>query len=212
MIFFTSIPSITPVRQLELRAVVVAIPGDPHFIGARLVADLLFFDGWQVDFLGAGIPGVDLLEFVKKEPYDLLALSATLLEETSELATLVKNVRSLEKRPMIILGGAAVHSGKLTVPQHADVILESGNQLIPKVRELFKVGSADNSLADYLGRLGSRIQEIRQRKNLTQTDLSKLCGLDRAYLSAVENGKQNITIGALLKIAEALGVSRRDLL
>ena len=41
---------------------------------------------------------------------------------------------------------------------------------------------------------------------MTQRDLANASGLDRTYISMVEHGKQNLTIGAVLRIADALGV------
>jgi len=42
--------------------------------------------------------------------------------------------------------------------------------------------------------------------------LASSCGLDRTYISAVEHGKQNLTIGAAVKLADALNTSLVSLL
>ena len=42
---------------------------------------------------------------------------------------------------------------------------------------------------------------------MTQQDLSNASGLDRTYISALEQGKQNVTFGAVLRIAKALDIS-----
>jgi len=42
--------------------------------------------------------------------------------------------------------------------------------------------------------------------------LLRALGLDRAYISNVENGKQNLTISTMEKVAKALGVSVDQLL
>ena len=47
---------------------------------------------------------------------------------------------------------------------------------------------------------------------MTQGELAEASGLDRTYISLVEHGRQNLTIGAVLKIAHALDVSIGDLL
>jgi transcriptional regulator with XRE-family HTH domain len=39
---------------------------------------------------------------------------------------------------------------------------------------------------------------------LTQQELADAAGLDRTYISGLEHGKQNPTIGALLRLATAL--------
>ena len=47
---------------------------------------------------------------------------------------------------------------------------------------------------------------------MTQQELANASGLDRTYISLVEHGKQNLSIGAVLKIANALDAPLSDLL
>ena len=42
---------------------------------------------------------------------------------------------------------------------------------------------------------------------MTQQDLATASELDRTYISALEQGKQNVTFGAVLRIAKALNIS-----
>ena len=67
-----------PRTGLGVRAVVTPVEGDQHYLGARMIADFLAMDGWEVDFLGSGTPGKDLAEFVRQRKADLVALSSTL--------------------------------------------------------------------------------------------------------------------------------------
>ena len=53
---------------------------------------------------------------------------------------------------------------------------------------------------------------MRLRLRMTQRELGTVSGLDRTYISAVEQGKQNLTVGALLKIAQALRMPMGELL
>lgn len=56
--------------------------------------------------------------------------------------------------------------------------------------------------------VGRRIKELRIiTKDYSQAELADLIGCDRAYLSRVESGKQNVTIENLNQICNALGVS-----
>ena len=54
--------------------------------------------------------------------------------------------------------------------------------------------------------IGRRLNSIRTSRHMTQQELANTSGLDRTYISMVEHGKQNLTIGAVLRIADALGV------
>jgi len=61
-------------------------------------------------------------------------------------------------------------------------------------------------------RLGDNIKKIRTRKGMSQGDICRAIDMDRGYMSAIENGKKNITISQLEKLAQALGVSVDKLL
>ena len=41
---------------------------------------------------------------------------------------------------------------------------------------------------------------------MTQQDLANASELDRTYISALEQGKQNVTFGAVLRISKALNL------
>ena len=61
-------------------------------------------------------------------------------------------------------------------------------------------------------RLGDNIKKIRTRKGMSQGDICRALDMDRGYMSAIENGKKNITISQLERLAQALGVSVDKLL
>ena len=59
--------------------------------------------------------------------------------------------------------------------------------------------------------VGKRVRELRlERTALSQENFAKKIGLDRTYISSVEQGKRNISIVNLEKIATALGVSLKE--
>ncbi|MYJ12045.1 MAG: helix-turn-helix transcriptional regulator [Gemmatimonadetes bacterium] len=60
------------------------------------------------------------------------------------------------------------------------------------------------TLEGQLEALGRRVQELRKARGWSQQKLAAEAGLDRTYLGTVEQGRQNITIGAALRLAEAL--------
>jgi transcriptional regulator with XRE-family HTH domain len=59
-------------------------------------------------------------------------------------------------------------------------------------------------------KIGIRIKELREIQNLSQKDLSYSSDLDRSYIASVENGKRNISIVNIEKIAKALDVTLKD--
>ena len=60
---------------------------------------------------------------------------------------------------------------------------------------------------DIREKIGQRIKAIREEKELSQKDIAYAADLDRSYIASVENGKRNISIVNIEKIAHALKVS-----
>lgn len=89
-------------------SVLVACPGDEmHELGARMVADFLAADGWDVLFLGALSPAPELAELVVQRNIDVVALSAALEERIPEVAEVCAALRALEPAPLVVVGGLA---------------------------------------------------------------------------------------------------------
>ena len=59
--------------------------------------------------------------------------------------------------------------------------------------------------------IGNRIKELRQNKDLTQTELAQAVGKDRQYLYKIEKGKVTSNIVTISAIAVALEISLKDL-
>lgn len=57
-----------------------------------------------------------------------------------------------------------------------------------------------------------KIKELREKKNITQDDLSELSGVKKRSLVDYENGKSDIPLSKLQNIANALGVSVASLI
>jgi transcriptional regulator with XRE-family HTH domain len=61
-------------------------------------------------------------------------------------------------------------------------------------------------------KLGQNLKRIREEKGMTQGDICRATGFDRAYISRVENGEKNPTLLNLEKIAKALGIKPDELI
>lgn len=55
-------------------------------------------------------------------------------------------------------------------------------------------------------KLGGNLKRIRVKKNITQIEIAKTLGVDRSFVSNIENGKNNPTLATIAKLAQALGV------
>ena len=60
--------------------------------------------------------------------------------------------------------------------------------------------------------LGHKIRMIRTEKRITQVELSSSTGLTSQFLSNIERGRSHCSWGALLTIADALGITLGDLI
>ena len=61
-------------------------------------------------------------------------------------------------------------------------------------------------------RFGAALREKRMRIGMTQSDLAQLSGLNRSYISEIENGRESISLDRAENLAKAVGSSLSDLL
>ena len=197
-----------PRTPIGLRALVTPVKDDQHFVGARMIADLLIMDGWDVDFFWNATPDKDLAEYVQHRRVDLLAISATMSECLNNVTQTAETIREVNpSRPKILLGGSAVshdHFDPHELGVHA--VVTDVARAAQQARQL--VGHIDTkpSLGQQLAAIGQNIRTTRNQRKLTQQQLAEASGLDRTYISLVEHGKQNLTIAAIVKLANALDV------
>lgn len=65
---------------------------------------------------------------------------------------------------------------------------------------------------DMVIELGNRILRLRQKLNISQTDLAERSDLSKTYLGEFERGQRtNISISALARIADSLGITMSEL-
>lgn len=60
--------------------------------------------------------------------------------------------------------------------------------------------------------LGMRIKYLRESRKLSQEDLALNCGINKNYLSDIENGRRNPTLLVLNKLAKGLKIDLSTLL
>ena len=94
----------------------------------------------------------------------------------------------------------------------ADGIALNLHDAVLEGRRLVGIAREPVSLNEHLQSMGQKVQEIRRSLGWNQQQLADSADLDRTYISAVEHGKQNLTLGAIVKLADALGVELVQLL
>lgn len=67
-------------------------------------------------------------------------------------------------------------------------------------------------MKDDAKKLGANLKKIRLNKDIKQVEIAKILGVDRSFISNIENGKTNPTLSTITNLAKALGVSSDELL
>lgn len=60
-------------------------------------------------------------------------------------------------------------------------------------------------------RFGKLVRRLREENGYSQEDFAFRVGLHQTYVSSVERGERNVTIGTADRIAKALGTTLADL-
>ena len=66
-------------------------------------------------------------------------------------------------------------------------------------------------MKDEAKRLGTNLKRIRTKQSINKIEIAKTLGVDRSFVSNIENGKNNPTLSTIIKLAQALDVSVDEL-
>jgi transcriptional regulator with XRE-family HTH domain len=61
-------------------------------------------------------------------------------------------------------------------------------------------------------RFGIRLKQLRNKQGWTQVYMAEHAGIDRSYISDMENGKKNVCLPTLQVLARCFGISMSKLL
>lgn len=75
------------------------------------------------------------------------------------------------------------------------------------LRQVYRI----NILYNRFQNIGANIKRFRKQRKISQVELSVEVGIDRAYLSEIENGRTNTSINILYAICDALKIDIKDL-
>ena len=59
-------------------------------------------------------------------------------------------------------------------------------------------------------KIGQRIRELRKELGISQEALAYKAGVDRTYVTDVENGRRNVSVEILERLIKALDISVTD--
>lgn len=119
------------------KTLLCACPGtELHEMGAHIVADVFENNGWDSIYLGAAVPEEYMLNAVRENRPDLVALSVTMPQHLIDCARLVKAIKKAFPDQKIAVGGRAFDSTeKIWKKWPADFYAENALDLLAKVSE-----------------------------------------------------------------------------
>ena len=87
--------------------VAACVSGELHEIGARMLCDLLEMEGWNTIYLGANMPAAGIVDVLRDNHADILAVSASMTFHLPAVREVIAAVRLASPATRILVGGYA---------------------------------------------------------------------------------------------------------
>lgn len=97
-------------RSVPKRMLAACAGSELHELGARMVADLFEYNGWDSVYLGAAVPSDALLSAIEEQKPDLVALSVTMPQHLPKCREMAEEIRRRYPEVKIAVGGNAFKS------------------------------------------------------------------------------------------------------
>lgn len=130
-----------PAAPRHERALLLAcVEGELHDLPARLAADVLELDGFDVVYLGANVPDRELVEATRAVRPDVVGLSVTMTFNVPALRAAVAGLRALGGTPIFVGGHALRWSSGLAAELDVEPGGAAPDEIVAIARRLAKVG------------------------------------------------------------------------
>ncbi len=116
------------------RVIVACADGEPEELGAQITVDLFEARGWQVFFLGGGVPNDEILTLIGQLRPDLLLIFGTQPQGVPGVRKLVDLIREVGVHPtmnIMVSGGVFNRADGLWKEVNADLFAKTASQAIP---------------------------------------------------------------------------------
>ncbi len=120
--------------------VATSTPGDLHEIGLRMVTDMFEIGGWNVVYLGANTPIVDVIELLERRSPDLLTLSISTgltLRDAGELIEQIRQASGISHTKILVGGPPFAYTTDLWMELGADGCASSAGEGVAVGNSLF---------------------------------------------------------------------------
>ncbi len=121
----------------EGKVIIGTVKGDLHDIGKNIVASMLEGGGFEVKNLGVDVPPEKIVEEVRKNDYNIVALSALLTTTMPAMKDVIEALKDagLRDKVKVIIGGPAV-TQEFCEEIGADGTSDNANGAVGLAREL----------------------------------------------------------------------------
>jgi methanogenic corrinoid protein MtbC1 len=116
------------------KVIITCADHEPEELGAQMSADLFESRGWQVTFLGGGVPNDEILNLVGTLRPDVLLIFGTEPTGVPQVRALVDMIRGVSACPtmnIMISGGVFNRAEGLWKEVHADLFASNAAEAIP---------------------------------------------------------------------------------
>jgi methanogenic corrinoid protein MtbC1 len=116
------------------RILIACADGEPEELGAQMTADLFESRGWDVYFLGGGVPNDEVLNLVGQLRPDILLVFGTQPAGVPGVRRLIDLIREIGANPtmnIMVSGGVFNRADGLWKEVNADLFAKSAHEAIP---------------------------------------------------------------------------------
>jgi methanogenic corrinoid protein MtbC1 len=114
-------------------AVVACVDGEWHALPARLFAEVIRWDGWDVRFLGASVPGPHLVSYLHRHGPDVVAVSCSVPTRLTSAHRVIQAVQDAGV-PVLAGGGGFGPGARWGTKLGADRVAADGRAAIEVLR------------------------------------------------------------------------------
>lgn len=124
-----------PVREANGKRIVISCAdGEPEELGAQMCADLFESRGWEVYFVGGGVPNDEILSMLGRVRPDLLLIFGSQPSGVPGVRKLIDMIREIGVNPtmnVMVSGGVFNRADGLWKEVNADLTAKTAHQVIP---------------------------------------------------------------------------------
>ena len=118
------------------KVIVTTSPKELHQIGARMVADLLELNGFDVEFLDSSCSIEDILDIISNNNVRELIISTTLVSNLESTENLISDIKKRVDNEIKIFVGGQAYTAKSDLKSNADFCITDFDLLLNKLKRV----------------------------------------------------------------------------